>query len=130
MRQRRRLNRRTRPLRQRCRLPVRFAGLSGDQASDMIERARRASEGAHHRRRESRYAERLVGLCAAAGQPRYGRRQVAELRALGDQDLYILQDDGPNHAVSLGVFKTETSATNARSPGGRKGVRARVAAQQ
>lgn len=90
---------------------VRFAGLSGDQASDMIERARRASKA-------------LTIDDARAGTPNgwwvyvppQGSRdaadgKVAELRALGVKDLYILQDDGPNqYAVSLGVFKTETSA--------------------
>ena len=90
---------------------VRFAGLSGDQASDMIERARRASKA-------------LTIDDARAGTPNgwwvyvppQGSRdaadgKVAELRALGVKDLYILQDAGPNqYAVSLGVFKTETSA--------------------
>ena len=90
---------------------VRFAGLSGDQASDMIERARRASKA-------------LTIDDARAGTPNgwwvyvppQGSRdaadgKVAELRALGVKDLYILQDAGPNqYTVSLGVFKTETSA--------------------
>lgn len=38
-------------------------------------------------------------------------RKVAELRALGIQDLFIVQDTGPNqHAVSLGLFKSEAKA--------------------
>ena len=58
--------------------------------------------------------------------------KVAELRALGVKDLYILQDDGPNqYAVSLGVFKTETSARQMLGRLQAQGSqRARVAAQQ
>lgn len=38
-------------------------------------------------------------------------RKVAELRALGIQDLFIVQDAGPHqHAISLGLFKSEAKA--------------------
>ena len=38
-------------------------------------------------------------------------RKAAELRALGIDDLFIVQEPGPNqHAVSLGLFKTEAKA--------------------
>lgn len=38
-------------------------------------------------------------------------RKVAELRALGVDDLFIVQDPGPNQfAVSLGLFKSEAKA--------------------
>lgn len=90
---------------------VRFAGLGAEQAADMIERARRTAKGLKidDVRTGSPngwwvYVPSLANREAADGK-------VAELRALGVKDLFILQDAGPNqYAISLGVFKTETSA--------------------
>lgn len=46
-----------------------------------------------------------------AGGREGAERKVAELRALGVEDLFIVQEAGPNqHAVSLGLFKTEAKA--------------------
>lgn len=46
-----------------------------------------------------------------AGGREGAERKVAELRALGIEDLFIVQEAGPNqHAVSLGLFKTEAKA--------------------
>jgi hypothetical protein len=38
-------------------------------------------------------------------------KKLAELKALGVEDLYVIQDSGPQkNAISLGVFKTEEAA--------------------
>lgn len=41
------------------------------------------------------------------------QKKTAELKALGVEEYFIVQDEGPmRYAVSLGVFKTEAAATN------------------
>lgn len=50
--------------------------------------------------------------------------RVAELHALGVRDLFIVQDTGPaQHAISLGVFKTEARARVLLNQLRAKGVR-------
>lgn len=47
------------------------------------------------------------------GNRQDAQKKAAELKALGIADYFIVQDEGPTrNAVSLGVFKTETVATN------------------
>ena len=47
-----------------------------------------------------------------AGNPRQGAlRKAGELKQLGVEDYFIVQEEGPNHwAVSLGVFRSEDAA--------------------
>lgn len=53
--------------------------------------------------------------------------KVAEIRALGVSDLFILQDEGPfQYAISLGLFKTEASANLHLSRLRAKGVRSGI----
>ena len=90
---------------------VRFAGLGAEQATDMMERVRRAAKGL-------KIDDMRVGspngwwvYVPSQGNRDSADSKVAELRALGVKDLFILQDTGPNqYAISLGVFKTESSA--------------------
>lgn len=58
-------------------------------------------------------------------------RKVAELRALGITDLFIVRDAGPNqNAISLGLFRTESSARQHLADLERRGVRgAEIAAR-
>lgn len=60
--------------------------------------------------------------------PRGGRQEAqkkaAELKALGVDEYFIVQEEGPmRFAVSLGVFKTETAATNRMEALRAKGVK-------
>lgn len=60
------------------------------------------------------------------------QKKAAELKALGVDDLFILQDEGPQrYALSLGVFKTEAAATSRLEALRAKGVRtAQVGARE
>ena len=47
------------------------------------------------------------------GSRQDAQKKAAELKALGVDELFILQDEGPQrYALSLGVFKTEAAATS------------------
>lgn len=108
---------------------VRFAGLGAEQAADMIERTRRAANGL-------KIDDVRVGspngwwVFVPSQESRDAAGvKVTELRALGVKDLFIIQEAGPHqYAISLGVFKTETSARQLLARLQAQGVRsARVA---
>ncbi len=66
------------------------------------------------------------------GSRQDAQKKAAELKALGVDELFILQDEGPQcYALSLGVFKTEAAATNRLEALRAKGVRtAQVGARE
>ena len=58
-------------------------------------------------------------------------KKVAELRALGVKDYFIVQDSGKWHnAISLGVFKTEEAARNYLAGLEKQGVRTAVVGER
>lgn len=98
----------TLPVEQAC---IAYAGLTERQA-DALERAALAAPQALHAAREldRRPSGWWVSIPPSANREG-AERKVAELRALGINDYFIIQEPGPNQfAVSLGVFRTESAA--------------------
>ena len=51
-------------------------------------------------------------------------KKAAELKALNVQDFYVVQDEGANrYAISLGLFKSETAASEYLQGLGKRGVK-------
>lgn len=103
---------------------VAFSGLSADQAAELS--ARVAKTGAGFKLSESRG----VGASSwwvhipSQGNKEGADRKAAELRRLGVDDLFIVQDAGPNQfAISLGLFRNEQAASRHLSLLREKGVR-------
>ncbi|MCK6372570.1 MAG: SPOR domain-containing protein [Zoogloea sp.] len=103
---------------------VAFSGLSADQAAELS--ARVAKTGAGFKLSESRG----VGASSwwvhipSQGNKEGADRKAAELRRLGIEDLFIVQDAGPNQfAISLGLFKNEQAAGRHLNLLREKGVR-------
>ena len=58
-------------------------------------------------------------------------KKVAELKALGVEEFFVMQDEGPQRwAISLGVFRTEDAAKNRLEALRAKGVRSAVIGQR
>lgn len=58
-------------------------------------------------------------------------KKVAELKALGVEEFFVLQDEGPQRwAISLGVFRTEEAAKSRLDTLRAKGVRSAVIGQR
>jgi hypothetical protein len=58
------------------------------------------------------------------GSKQDAQKKAAELKALGIDEYFILQDEGPlRYALSLGVFKSETAATSRLEALRAKGVK-------
>jgi hypothetical protein len=66
------------------------------------------------------------------GNRQDAQKKAAELKALGIDEYFIVQDEGPTrNSVSLGVFKTEQAATNRLEALKAKGVKtAQVGARE
>lgn len=103
---------------------VAFGGLSGAQL-DAIN-ARIASAGPGFKLTESR-----TGAVSSwwvhvpsLGSKDAAERKAAEIRKLGVDDLFIVQDPGPaQFAISLGLYKNETQANRLLESLREKGVR-------
>lgn len=103
---------------------VAFSGLTADQAAELS--ARVAKTGSGFKLSESRG----VGTTSwwvhipSQGNKEGADRKAAELRRLGVEDLFIVQDAGPNQfAISLGLFKNEQAAGRHLNLLREKGVR-------
>jgi hypothetical protein len=103
---------------------VAFSGLSADQAAELS--ARVAKTGAGFKLSETRG----VGASSwwvhipSQGNKEGADRKAAELRRLGVDDLFIVQDAGPNQfAISLGLFRNEQAAGRHLNLLREKGVR-------
>lgn len=90
---------------------VAYAGMTEAQAENLMQTA--------FARRTDLGIERKTGTTPSAwwvrippsGGKEGAERRVAELRALGINDLFIVHDAGPNQfSISLGLFKTEAKA--------------------
>ncbi len=66
------------------------------------------------------------------GSRQDANRKAAELKLLGIDDYFVVQEEGPlRHALSLGIFKTEAAATSRLEALKAKGVRtAQVGARE
>ena len=86
-----------------------WSALSEAQADALSRRLRRT--GADPERRRIDTPNSWWVRIPPQGSRTQAERRVDELRALGVKDLFIVQDVGPTqHAISLGVFKTESRA--------------------
>lgn len=89
---------------------VALAGLTEVQA-DTLAQTLAGNAGLRTERRSGTTPNAWWVRIPPAGGREGAERRVTELRALGIEDLFIVQDSGPNqYAVSLGLFKTEPKA--------------------
>jgi len=103
---------------------VAFGGVSGVQLDEI--KARIASAGPGFKLTESR-----TGAVSSwwvhvpsLGSKEAAERKAAEIRKLGVDDLFIVQDPGPaQFAISLGLYKNETQANRLLESLREKGVR-------
>lgn len=88
-----------------------FGGLLDAQATELSRLARELSPGLNVRRSQNEPASNWwVHIPPAANREAADTRARA-LRASGISDLFVVRDAGPNqHAISLGIFRTQTSA--------------------
>ncbi|AVZ78427.1 SPOR domain-containing protein [Zoogloeaceae bacteirum Par-f-2] len=88
---------------------IAFDGLGGDAADAVVHHFDIAGLSV-----QRTGAEAISGWWVripSTGARDYAERKARELRALGVDEFYIVQDPGPNqYAVSLGLFKTEAAA--------------------
>lgn len=101
-----------------------FAGLSVDQARELTARIARAGTGFKLSETRSDAPSSWWVNIPPQGSREGADKKVAELRRLGVDDLFIMQDPGPNQfAVSLGLYKSELAATRLLDALKEKGVR-------
>ena len=108
-----------------------FAGLSADQARELTARIAKAGTGFKLSETRSEAPSSWWVHIPAQGSREGADKKAAELRRLGVDDLFIMQDPGPNQfAVSLGLYKSEAAATRLLDALKEKGVRsAQIAAR-
>lgn len=101
-----------------------FAGLSVDQARELTARIAKAGTGFKLSETRSDAPSSWWVNIPAQGSREGADKKAAELRRLGVDDLFIMQDPGPNQfAVSLGLYKSEAAATRLLDALKEKGVR-------
>lgn len=101
-----------------------FAGLSPDQARELTARIAKAGTGFKLSETRSEAPSSWWVHIPAQGSRDGAEKKAAELRRLGVDDLFIMQDAGPNQfAVSLGLYKNEVAATRLLDALKEKGVR-------
>ena len=101
---------------------VAWSELSEAQADALMRRLRSSGAGAERSKTETPTSW-WVRIPPQGGREQ-AEQQVQELRALGVNDLFIVQDRGPSqYAISLGVFKTEPRARQMLTELRAKGVR-------
>lgn len=101
-----------------------FAGLSVDQARELTARIAKAGTGFKLSETRSDAPSSWWVNIPAQGSREGADKKAAELRRLGVDDLFIMQDPGPNQfAVSLGLYKSEAAATRLLEALKDKGVR-------
>ncbi len=101
-----------------------FAGLSPDQARELTARIAKAGTGFKLSETRSEAPSSWWVHIPPQGSRDGAEKKAAELRRLGVDDLFIMQDAGPNQfAVSLGLYKNEVAATRLLDTLKEKGVR-------
>ncbi len=108
-----------------------FVGLNVDQARELTARIAKAGTGFKLSETRSEAPSSWWVHIPAQGSRDGADKKAAELRRLGVDDLFIMQDPGPNQfAVSLGLYKSEAAATRLLDALKEKGVRsAQIAAR-
>jgi len=90
---------------------VAYAGLTEAQAENLMQTALASRTDLRIERKTSTTPSAWWVRIPPSGGKEGAERRVAELRALGINDLFIVHDAGPNQfAISLGLFKTEAKA--------------------
>jgi hypothetical protein len=90
---------------------IAYGGLTEPQAETLVQTALAGRSELRHERKTSTTPSAWWVRIPPGGGREGAERRVAELRMLGIDDLFIVQEPGPNQfAVSLGLFKTEAKA--------------------
>jgi hypothetical protein len=101
-----------------------FSGLSADQAHELSARIARAGTGFTLAESRSEAPSSWWVHVPSQGSKEASDKKAAELRRLGVDDLFIMQEAGPNQfAISLGLYKNEQAATRHLEALKEKGVR-------
>lgn len=103
---------------------VAFGALTADQARELAARVAKAGEGYRITEGRSETPSSWWVHIPSQGSKENAERKVTEVRHLGVEDLFIVQDAGPNQfAISLGLFKNEAAASRQLESLKSKGVR-------
>jgi len=101
---------------------VAWSGLNPSDADTLVRRLRRS--GAEPERSKIETPSSWWVRIPPQGSREQADRRVQELRALGVNDVFIVQEAGPSqYAISLGVFKTESRARQLLNQLRNQGVR-------
>ncbi len=101
-----------------------FSGLSADQAHELSARIAKAGTGFTLAESRSEAPSSWWVHVPSQGSKEASDKKAAELRRLGVDDLFIMQEAGPNQfAISLGLYKNEQAATRHLEALKEKGVR-------
>ncbi len=101
-----------------------FAGLSTDQARELSARIAKSGTGFTLTESRSEAPSSWWVHVPSPGSKEASDKKAAELRRLGIDDLFIMQEPGPNQfAISLGLYKNEQAATRHLEALKDKGVR-------
>lgn len=88
-----------------------IGGLAESEADALMQNAITGKPGLRGERKTSSTPTAWWVRIPPGGGREAAERRVAELRAQGVSELFIVNDPGPNqHAISLGLFKTEAKA--------------------
>jgi hypothetical protein len=102
---------------------VAFKNLTGTQAQALAQRARGAGTNLTVREEEAAPSSYWVNIPPQGGKAGADRR-AAELKQLGLDDFFIVQDAGENRfAISLGLFRAESLAQRQLETLQKKGVK-------
>lgn len=101
-----------------------FAGLSTDQARELSARIAKSGTGFKLTESRSEVPSSWWVHVPSQGSRDGADKKAAELRRLGIDDLFIMQEPGPSQfAISLGLYKNEQAATRHLEALKDKGVR-------
>lgn len=101
-----------------------FAGLNAEQARELAARISKAGTGFALSERRSEAPSSWWVHIPSQGSKEGADKKVAELRRLGVDELFIMQDAGPSqYAISLGLYKNEAAANRHLESLKEKGVR-------
>lgn len=88
-----------------------IGGLAESEADALMQNAIAGKPGLRSERKTSSTPTAWWVRIPPGGGREAAERRVAELRGQGVSELFIVNDPGPNqHAISLGLFKTEAKA--------------------
>ncbi|KAB2969058.1 SPOR domain-containing protein [Zoogloea sp.] len=101
-----------------------FAGLNAEQARELAARISKAGTGFALSEKRSEVPSSWWVHIPSQGSKEGADKKVAELRRLGVDDLFVMQDAGPGqYAISLGLYKNEAAANRHLESLKEKGVR-------